>query len=162
MELVFIIIGSVVGIIAIVAYLLNLFVSRVLKNDNKRLAQVLVGLLTLQFILGMLANLFVTIPKVQPYDVWHYVGPVSLHSFNALFLIIFSAIFLIRAIKDKSSRVIGIISLVCILLASYSGITFVLTGQMNIYSFMMSMGFIIVFLLYTWKAFSPSDKKITA
>lgn len=162
MELALVIIGSVIVSVVVVSYLLNLFVCKVLKNDNSLLAIVMVGLLILQFILGMLANLFETIPKVQPYDVWHSPGPILFHSLNALVLIILSVIFLIRAIKDRDSVTIGIISLICILLATYSGITFILTGQMNVYSFIMSMGFIVVFLFYAWKGFSTFNKRLTA
>jgi hypothetical protein len=161
MELILIIIGSVIVGIAVISYLLSLFVRKVLHNNNTVLARVMVGLLTLQFILGMLANLYVTIPKVAPYDVWHHLGPVVFHSVNALILIILSVIFLIRAIKEKNSVIIGSISVICISLATYSGVTFVLTGQMDIYSLIMSMGFIVVLLLYAWKAFSGVTRVIS-
>ncbi|MDR3642862.1 MAG: hypothetical protein P4L74_04520 [Candidatus Doudnabacteria bacterium] len=154
MKLALIIIGSALASVAIISYLLNLFVRKALKNDNDLLARTLVGLLTLQFILGMLANLFVKIPDTQAYDVWHHLGPIEFHSINALVLVILSVIFLVRAVKNSSSVIIATISLISILIATYSGIAFVLTGQANAYSFIMSMGFIVAFLLYARKGFS--------
>lgn len=149
-----IIFGSVAMTIAIISALLLWFVRKSLHNDKDRLALWIVGLLTLQFVFGMLANLFVKIPDIAPYDVWHHPGPVAFHTLNALLLIILSIIFLIRSIKSRSSRSLAAIALLSILISTYAGVTFILTGQPDGYSFVMSLGFIAAFLLYSYQGFS--------
>src|SRR5476649_1237790 len=108
--LIFFIILAVVLGLALSTYLLLLFVRKGLKSDLKRFSRTMVGLLMLQFILGMTANLFATIPKVMPWLVFHELGPILAHAALATFLLIFAIIFRVdagRAGKYEKAAAIG-------------------------------------------------------
>ncbi len=128
------------------------------KKRFRRDTLVILGFLLLQFILGMTLNLFVSFPNIP-------VGSSDQTYFNAIFttpfllvhfivgvgLLLGSIWLLIGAIKTK----VGDISLVAVLgfistLASYvSGFEFLLSGfQNNLFSFTMSIGFIVALLSY--------------
>jgi hypothetical protein len=156
--LIIILSASAIGV-ALISWLLTIFVKKVLKGRNDLLARVLIGLLVIQFILGMLANLFAQIPTVEPYVVWHYFGPILLHTLNGLFLLILSIIFIIHAIRVKKFVRPGIAGAVAIAIAIFCGVTFVNAGQNNVYSFIMSLGFIVAFIVYTYIAFTSLGAK---
>ena len=112
-----------------------------------RLAKILVGLLGLQFILGMLANLYSNIPKNHPYEVFGHFGYILIHSLNAILLLVLAIAFLWLAIKEKIHLTAAIWGLIGIIVAFISGHLFVSTQQ-NIYSLIMSLGFILAFGSY--------------
>lgn len=143
-----IIIGSVLLGLAIISTLLVLLVRFALQNNNLRIARLIVGLLALQFILGMLANLFASIPSYQPWRVFHYVGPIALHTFNGLCLLILACIFLRNALKTYQSIRQAVGGLICIVVAFASGTIFVNAGQNNVFSFIMALGFLGALLAY--------------
>src|SRR5579872_4637344 len=150
-----IIIISIIIVIGVLSFLLNLFVTKALHDNIGLLARVIVGLLVLQFILGMLANLFAQVPTKEPYLVFHQFGYISAHTTNAAILIILAVIFRIKAQTEKDSRVASIIGALGIFIAFLSGIIFVNLGQDDIFSFTMALGFITAFLAYTYEAFAP-------
>lgn len=119
--------------------------------DNSKLIKVILGLLILQFVLGMLANLYSKIPN-PPYDVFHQLGYINLHAINGTLLLALSIMLLVKSRKTVSFKpVLG--GLIGIALAFTFGELFVFT-QVEIFSFFMSLSFIGAFLSYSQLAFS--------
>ena len=160
MFLFLIIFSSIIVGLAIVTFLLSLFTKKVLKNDNRNISITILVLLIIQFILGMINNLWVKIPQVKSYEVYHYLGPVSLHTANALFLLIFSIFYLINVFKKKGDTRLAIIGLIGIVAATIGGLSYVNSGGKNDgYSFIMALGFLVVFLVYTYTTFTNLMKR---
>lgn len=156
--LMFLIILAAIAGIALSSYLLLLFVRKGLKGDLKRFSRAMVGLLILQFIFGMTANLFATIPKVMPWLVFHELGPILVHAALATFLLILAIIFRVdagRAGKYEKAAAIGGVS---IAVAFVSGVVFVNLGQNNWFSLAMSVAFISAFTAYCSVVFSSNDR----
>ena len=153
-----ILVSILLAIAATIFSLLWLFVAKVLHYRLDLLSRVLVGLLVLQFILGMLANLFATIPTQKSYTVYQQFGSIPLHAINGVLVVLLSVIFLIRAIREKKSLVPGIVGVIGTFLAYVSGTLFVIFQQ-DILSFTMAIGFISAMLAYTYKAFSSMRKE---
>jgi len=148
-------------VLALIATLLTLLVRKGLHNDPRGLALLIVGLLVLQFVLGMLSNLFVTIPDVEPWRVFHYFGPVVLHTLNALCLVVFAVNYAVIVRKaSRTMRIAGAVGGIAIVVAFASGVIFVNRGQNDVFSFTMSLGFITALVSYAFAAFSPAPKKI--
>ena len=143
-----IIFGSILLSLSIFVALCILIVRKGLHNNNLRLARVMVGLLVLQFILGMLSNLFVSIPTFEPWRVFHYFGPIMLHTLDATFLLVFAILFMINTRTTRRERMIGGIGLLGVIIAFASGVIFVNAGQYDIFSFTMSLGFITALIAF--------------
>lgn len=116
--------------------------------------------LVVQYALGMYVNLFVTFPEnATQSQLWEFAwSQKSLASHILLaFLILFGAIVLaIRAVRFKNViwiRASGI-GLLAVLAAGASGATFI-PSQSDIYSYFMSLAFLIAILSYMWGIFSP-------
>jgi hypothetical protein len=124
---------------------------------HRRLVGVIFGLLILQFILGMLANLYATIPRSKPYDVFHQFGFITFHALNATVLVILAIIlvFKLRGQAPFKSAMGGLVSLV---LAYIFGELFVFT-QHSIYSLFMALAFIGALLGYARILFSGTTLK---
>lgn len=153
MSIYLIIILILLGLCFII-YLLFLFNIKILKNNNIYISHTLLFLLIIQFILGMINNLYINIPKQKPYLIWHSLNSVSIHSFVALLLIIFSIFFLINSIRNRKYDILARIGIFGILLATLFGVFFVLYGGNNIFSLLMALGFIISFVVYSYISFS--------
>lgn len=115
-----------------------------------RLTKVLVGLLGLQFILGMLANLYSKINGKDPGEAFHHFGFILVHSLTALLILILSIALLTMAIKTKTQVNNAVWGLIGIIVAFISGHLFVST-QKEIYSLLMSLGFIVSFGGYIYR-----------
>jgi heme A synthase len=145
---------SVAAVLALISWALILFTRHSLKNDLRKTSLTIVVLLILQFVLGMMSNLFQTVPKQKSWEVFHEFGPILLHTANATFILIFGFIFLSLALHRNKYPVAARLGLASIVLAYASGVTFVNAGQSDIYSFTMALGFISAFTTYTYIAFS--------
>lgn len=123
------------------------------------LAKSLVFLLVVEYILGMLANFYSEIPSDKPDEVFRHFGFIFVHSAVAVLLIILSVMFLVRALKGKSRTVNARWGLIGIAIAFISGHLFV-GNQSDIYSLIMSLGFIIAFGSYLYEviSFKPSKE----
>jgi len=113
---------------------------------HKKLVNSIVGLLILQFILGMLANLYSTIPTQKPYEVFHQFGFIIFHVLNGTLLLILGIILVTKTRKQSSFKPAlgGLINLV---LAFTFGEFFVFT-QRDIFSFLMALAFIGALMSY--------------
>ena len=114
--------------------------------------------LSVQFILGMVANLYATFPKSGTQDqYWQAAwknGFVGAHIVLGTIIFLNTIFLVFRATKAKSSVWLAPtwIGLVGVVIASSAGSQFVAT-QVVVYSLLMSVGFIIAFLSYAWGLF---------
>ena len=103
----------------------------------------------------MTSNLFVNFPDSGgPATMWEFAWrqiPVALHIIVGTLLFVFSIVILVIAIKQKAKKWIasGTVGLVSIFIAGYSGAQFVST-QSAIFSYIMSIFFIIAFVSYAF------------
>ena len=119
---------------------------------------VILGFLVLQFILGMILNLFVSSPNIpvgstdRIYLNAIFTTPVLLgHFIVGVGLLLGSIWILVGAIKTKARNIslVAVLGFISILTAYISGSEFVLSGfQNDLFSFTMSIGFIVALLSY--------------
>ncbi len=151
----FLIITLSIGIVLfILTLLLHLIIVKIFKRNSLLLVRLILVLLILQFLLGMAANLFQTIPYIKPWLVFHDFGYILFHTINATLLIILSIMYLIQVRKEKTQRFHGIIGLTGIVIAYIGGVIFVDFGQNNIFSFIMAVGFIVSTFVYSYQSFN--------
>lgn len=105
------------------------------------------ALLVIQFILGMYNNLYVTFPTSGFLDNWKFAArsiSESLHILIGTIILVFTFNTLAKAIRMKNRHMItvGIIGGFSMLLAFIGGILFVST-QNDVWSYAMSIGFLI-------------------
>ncbi len=136
-----------------------------MQSKLRRQSIILLSMLALQFILGMILNLFVTLPNKHPGQVGNYFvrsghsfawaitlgGGITLflHVLVAIGLLAHSIIFIVRAVKLKSKRWIwvGAIGLIGIMTAFSSGLSFLDFSKAS-NSFIMAMGYVIATVAY--------------
>lgn len=131
---------------------------------------VALGVLILQYLLGMLSNLFVNFPIAtpsikNPLDNTFTNGPylVAIHVIVgiALGLLSITLVVLCTVSKKRSLILISIAGLGSILFAGESGIEFVLGWYLNnLLSFMMSVGFILAFLAFFLLLWRTNQKQV--
>ena len=119
-------------------------------------------LLVIQFIAGMVLNLYVSIPKSHPGIHGSYAPSITwalkagggvvlaIHVANAILLVIGSVALLIRSIiSHRKTFIIGVSSgLLFTLLAFSNGLGFLNAGGKNVYSLGMALAFMSAFLSY--------------
>lgn len=123
---------------------------------NKKLTFTITWLLVLQFALGMLANLYASIPQSKPFEVFHQFGFILFHALNATLLVVLGIILAIKTRGQPEFRraIAGLIHLV---LAYASGELFVFTRN-DIFSLLMALAFIGSFMIYVRLDYSqPSE-----
>ncbi len=121
-----------------------------------------IGLLVIQFILGMLTNLFVHFPDTTHLEeLWAFARSqilVDAHIVVAILLLGSAIAFVIRAARAKYHNwiVSSAAGLIGIIIAFMGGVTFTST-QNDIYSLVMALGFMTAFIAYGWGLYA--DKK---
>jgi hypothetical protein len=128
---------------------------------SKKLAGTILGLLILQFLLGMLANLYAEIPANNPEEVFRQFGYIMFHVLNGVLLVILGAVFLYQALKRHAFKREAIGGLVALVVAFACGEVFVFT-QNDIWSLLMALAFIGALMSYArvvFTEFSMSVKK---
>lgn len=129
-----------------------------LQNKLSKHALGILGLLVVQYVLGMIANLYVTFPdNSNEYQHWKFAKTqfVVMGHIIVGFLILFGTIaLLVRAIKtnDRAWKVPSIVALVCVVLAIMSGSEFIST-QAQLYSLIMAILFIVITGSIVWGAY---------
>jgi len=119
----------------------------------------MVALLVLQYILGMVANMFVAFPDTnQPGQLWQFARtqfPTLAHILIGTLLLLGAVIFVIRAARAHNGGWIAssVFGLIGILGAYWGGVTFVST-QDDAYSMVMALAFIAAFIAYGWGLFA--------
>jgi hypothetical protein len=116
---------------------------------------VMIAMLILQYILGMITNLFVKFPENgQPEQLWAAANSqfASLsHIILGMLLLVVGILIIIRAVMSKNRTLvwISVAGLVSILVAIYSGSMFV-TAQTETYSLIMAIAYIVSVVAYGW------------
>lgn len=115
----------------------------------------MLGFLAVQFVLGMVTNMYVQFPDTNRPDLlWATArsqAPTFAHIILGILLMVGAIIFVIRA-TSQHNRVWAIsswVGLISILAAIYGGVTFT-TTQIDSYSMVMALGFIASVLAYSW------------
>jgi heme A synthase len=140
--MIIVIILGIIAVVVLLAFLSVWFITKKLHSEDTKIAQALMVLLITQFLLGMLTNLF-SAP-------WY----ISLHIVIAIVILIFAIIFRMRTVKDDAQKAIGFYGLFGVVIAFLSGIVFMATSN-NLLSLTMAIGFIIAFVAYTKRSFTP-------
>ena len=114
---------------------------------------VMIIALILQYFLGMASNLFTQFPDIKDAGrLWLYAWSqtsLALHIILGLLLLFGSIILIIRALikRDFIWIIASVVGFLAIIGSVIAGAIFV-TSQSNVYSFAMSVGFIVALLSY--------------
>ena len=125
------------------------------KDPIKTQANVILGVLIIQYLFGMFVNLFVQFPDTQKEGVlWEFAKnqwPLVIHMIIGGLMVIGGIVFLIRTIRRKEKQLIiaASVGLAAILIAAFAGAQFVST-QADGYSYTMAVAFIIAVVSYGW------------
>ncbi|SIM83931.1 hypothetical protein [Cuniculiplasma divulgatum] len=123
-------------------------------------------LLAVQFVFGIWMNLFAPFPTArvafQPYammTVMISVPELMIHMMNGVLIGLLSLMIFVLAIMraDFRSAAISAVASLSILLAGISGLLFLFSGfQDNVFSFAMSIGFIVAVISYFFLVYSAA------
>lgn len=125
-----------------------------IKSLSKQTFGLIIGL-CVEFILGMTTNIYVSFPEnLSEKQNWEFAQnqiPLVLHMIIGALLLIGSIALLIQAIrtKIKSWIIIASLGMVAMLITFGSGSAFV-GSQVDVYSFVMAIGFILTLFIYIW------------
>jgi hypothetical protein len=112
----------------------------------------LLTMLSIQFILGMLLNLFVDLPKNASFGTTLSHGGIvlALHIIIAVGLLIGSIILIVRsaATRSKSWLIASIIGALGVFVALTNGLAFIFNDD-DVTSFIMALGFIVSATTYS-------------
>jgi hypothetical protein len=115
----------------------------------------MIVLLVIQYILGMITNLFVQFPQTDQRGLlwefaWSQLSEAS-HIILGLLLFVSAVVFVVRAIRHRNRvwTAASVVGLIAILTAIYGGVTFI-PSQVDRYSLIMAFAFIAAFLAYSW------------
>jgi len=137
-----------------------------MKTNNKLRVQAyfLLGFLSLQYLLGMLTNLFVAFPEnntdLQQWEFAKTQFMLMAHIILGILLLVGAIMLYIRAFqaKDRHWKIASGIGLGSILLAILSGSEFIST-QSEYYSLVMSLLFILAVGAFGWGIYQSNDSK---
>ena len=133
-------------------------------NDKlkKQAFGLMIGLLV-QYLLGIVVNLFVSFPEdVHGEELWKFTEKqplILIHILLALLLLIGSSAFVSTSIKQKNSLWIkvSLVAFLSILLSVITGALFV-PSQNDTYSVIMASGFAVAAASYGWGLFKSNQK----
>lgn len=123
---------------------------------------IMLGLLALQYVLGIATNLFVMFPqKKDAGQLWEFAWkqpPLAIHIILGIILIVVAIVILTQSIgqKNKLWITISAIGVLTILIAGISGAIFVQT-QTAAYSFIMSISFSVAVIVYGWGVYASKN-----
>jgi hypothetical protein len=124
---------------------------------TKRLPQVILGLLILQFVLGMLANLYQELPDTDREVVLKQFGYISVHGLVALMLLVFGGWLVYLTKRSGRSMRLPVAGLGAMLVAFVCGLAFVSTGN-DLWSLLMAITFLGAFINYLRLVFGGDAK----
>ena len=125
------------------------------QNGHRIYAFVIIGLLVIQYALGMVTNMFVQFPDTSDVgQLWEFTRsqlPSGAHMWVGVLLVLSAIIFVIQSAikKNRNWIVSSVVGLVAIMTAFYGGVMFV-SSQVDAYSMVMALAFIVAFLAYGW------------
>ncbi|MDE2025896.1 MAG: hypothetical protein KGJ07_05360 [Patescibacteria group bacterium] len=115
----------------------------------------MIGVLIVEYLLGMFSALFVNFPQgVKEGQLWKFAWqqvPVALHILVGFLLVIGTLALLIRSLveKDRNWILASAVATIAVFGAIIGGAIFIKT-QTNTYSFVMAVSFIIALVAYFW------------
>ena len=121
--------------------------------------------LVVQYALGMYVNLYISFPQnATEGQLWEFAWsqkPLAAHIILALLILLGAIVALVRAIlyKNKTWIIADSVGLVAILAAGASGATFI-PSQVDLYSYSMSLAFLIAILAYAWRLFGSGSNAV--
>jgi len=125
---------------------------------SRNIGIILIGLLGIEYILGMINNLYVHFPEtgmdVQMWEfAWKQLSVVS-HIILGIFLLLAGLFIFILAIRtvNRIKIIVSGIGFISIFVAGFSGAMFI-TTQKDLYSLSMSIAFLVALLSYVWFTF---------
>jgi len=130
-----------------------------IKKTLKVHTLVIIGMLVLQYLLGIATNLFVTFPESGTEgQFWKFAwsqGVLAAHIILGILLMLGSLVLFVRAIayKNKGWIVVSLIGFIAIFAAGLAGALFI-PSQKDWYSMVMSISFIVALLTYFWGFYS--------
>ncbi|SRR5258706_4764460 len=119
----------------------------------------MIGVLTLEYLLGMFTNLFITFPQgAKDRQLWIFAWSqlsLALHIIVGILLFVGAIALVIRASlkKDKKWIIVSAVGATAILAAIIGGSIFIPT-QSAAYSFIMAVTFLIALFSYFWGIYS--------
>ena len=125
------------------------------QNSLRTIAFVMLGLLVLQYVLGMVTNMWVQFPQTdqvnQLWDAARAQLPSLAHIILGVLLLAGAIIFVIRAASQHRRNwiVSSALGVTAILVAAFGGATYV-SSQSDAWSMVMALGFIGAVLAYGW------------
>ena len=125
------------------------------QSSSRIYAVVIIGLLVIQYALGMVTNMFIQFPETSDVvQLWEFTRsqlPSGVHIWVGVLLVLSAIIFVIQSAikKNRSWIVSSVVGLVAIMTAFYGGVMFV-SSQVDAYSMVMALAFIVAFLAYGW------------
>ena len=125
------------------------------QSGSRIYAFVIIGLLVIQYALGMVTNMFVQFPDTSDAgQLWEFARSqfaTGAHILIGTLLLLGAVVFVIRAIRQHNRSWIAssVVGLIAIAAAFYGGVMFV-SSQVDAYSMIMALAFIVAFLAYGW------------
>ena len=116
------------------------------KPANTAASLGMLGLLTVQFLIGMAVNLYVTLPSANSGMAGMMRGGplVMIHMMLGIILILGALVAFVTSLPyGRWAIVCAAISLGGMILAGVGGITFLMGGESNSASFLMAIGFLV-------------------
>jgi hypothetical protein len=127
-----------------------------MKKDPLRIqGHVLLGILILQYLFGMAANLFVQFPNTTSQSaLWDFTKSQALlviHMILGILLFVGACVFAIRAAQSRNKQWIisAGVGLFAVFIAVAAGAQFIPTQQ-DVYSYVMATAFIVAIIAYGW------------
>lgn len=115
----------------------------------------MVILLTIQYILGMYTNLFVSFPdRANEGELWEFAWhqmSLASHIIVGIALLLGAIVLLVRSLREHNTNWIisSTIAMIAILTAGGGGALFI-SKQSDGYSFLMAASFLVALLAYFW------------
>jgi len=113
----------------------------------KKLAWWLVGILGVQYLLGLLAGMFEEIPTDNPESVFMHLGYIHVHALTGALLLLLAIVFLVKAYKTKTQLMTAWVGLIGIVAAAIAGQVFVHT-QNDTWSIVMGVTWLVAYSCY--------------
>jgi hypothetical protein len=123
--------------------------------------------LVIQYALGMYVNLLVSFPETaNEGQLWEFAwsqDPLAAHIILAILILLGAIVALVRALvyKNKKWVVASSIGLIAVLAAGASGASFI-PSQVDLYSYSMSLAFLVAILAYAWGLFATREIDLTS
>jgi hypothetical protein len=123
---------------------------------------VTIGMLIVQYILGMINNFYVKFPESAPVGkLWQFAfSQISEAAHIILGVLLFLGVlsFLIRVIiaKNRTWLIASAVGLAGIIISIFGGVSYIFT-LVDFYSLIMSIGFLVAILAYGWGLYSAKS-----